>query len=75
MMLEDSAFDDAFSRLSDAARDMIREFAKWCADNFCMTEGDIDEFGETGDYMRGYNAAMTDGLSGALDCFFDEHPL
>lgn len=54
----------------------LQEFAAFCADNWQLTEKDMAEIVAPCEhpeaYRQGYNAAMTDGLTGALDHWRDE---
>jgi len=54
----------------------LREFAAFCRENWQMTDKDIAELVMPVEHpqawLQGYNAAITDGISGALDFWLDE---
>jgi hypothetical protein len=57
----------------------LREFEAFCRENWQMTEQDMRDIIRPiaattlqDAYIEGYNAAMTDGLTGALDLWTDE---
>jgi hypothetical protein len=54
----------------------MREFAAFCAENWTMTteeaEALMDATVSPMEYAKGFTAAMTDGLSGALEHWLDE---
>ena len=55
----------------------MREFAVFCAENWTITAREAETLTNpttcTKSYARGYNDAISDGLSGALDHWLDEH--
>lgn len=57
-------------------RAKMREFAAWAAENWTMTTEEAETLVEPtavpSEYAKGYTAAMTDGLSDALDCWINE---
>ena len=54
----------------------LREFAAFCAENWLTSAKECNDLTRPSkapaEYARGYNEAMTDGLSGALDHWLDE---
>ena len=69
-------FLDLEAEVHDLFAAKLKEFAFFCRENWQMTERDIAESVKPIDnpdaYLQGYNAAMTDGLDGALDCWLEE---
>ena len=54
----------------------IREFARYLAEEWTLTEAEwrrdnLDE-GRPAAWLEGYNAALTDGVEGALSLWMDE---
>lgn len=54
----------------------MREFVAFCAENWLTNAAECQNLTRPSispeQYARGYNEAMTDGLSGALDHWLDE---
>lgn len=66
---------DLEQEIKDLFKAKISEFIAFCANNWQLTDQDllaVDGQAFSPDYLRGYNAAITDGVSGALDFWFDE---
>ena len=53
----------------------LREFIAFCAQHWTLTDQDLagDFSDKSPEYQNGYNAALTDGLDGALSCWLEEH--
>ncbi|MDZ4393781.1 hypothetical protein [Cypionkella sp.] len=70
------AYLDLEAEIRDLFAAKIREFAAFCAENWLLSEKDMSELEVKSDhpeaYRQGFNAAITDGLTGALDCWIDE---
>lgn len=64
------------AEVEELFRAKMREFAAWAADNWTMTEAEAQTLTEPtacpAEYAKGYTAAMTQGLSGALECWMEE---
>ena len=66
---------DLEQEIKDLFKAKISEFIAFCANNWTLMDQDllaVDGKAYSADYLRGYNAAITDGVSGALDFWFDE---
>ena len=66
---------DLEQEVKDLFETKMREFIAFCANNWQLTDKDlltVDGQAHSPEYQRGYNAAITDGLPGALDFWFDE---
>jgi hypothetical protein len=52
----------------------LREFAAFCAKEWLLDENEPTYIGQpvTPDFLRGYNAAMADGLESAVEFFLEE---
>jgi len=52
----------------------IGEFVEFCGTQWLMTDADAANLvpERSADWRAGYNAALTDGLTGALDCWKEE---
>lgn len=64
------------AEVEELFRAKMREFAAWAAENWTMTAKEAETLTMPtacpAEYANGYTAAMTDGLSDALDFWIDE---
>ncbi len=67
---------DLQSEVRELFAKKMKEFATFCGEKWTLTEKDMAELqpwhGE--EYRQGYNAALTDGLEGALNVWLEEDP-
>ena len=67
---------DLHGEVEELFRAKLREFAAFCRENWQMTEKDMKEIikpiKNPDAYREGYNAAITDGVDGALDFWLEE---
>lgn len=65
---------DLQSEVRELFAEKLREFAKFCGEHWTLSERDLAELNpkHSEEYRQGYNAAMTDGLEGALSLWLDE---
>lgn len=64
------------TEVEELFRAKMREFAAWAAENWTMTAQEAETLTEPtacpAEFAKGYTAAMTDGLTDALDLWLDE---
>ena len=67
---------DLETEVRDLFEAKMREFATFCAEQWLMTKEQAECLTEPSqapsEYVRGYNAAMSDGFGGALEYWLDE---
>ena len=70
---------DIETEVRDLFQAKLAEFVAFCGEHWTLTEKDLAEIVRPiaaktieAAYREGYNAAMTDGLPGALQCWADE---
>jgi hypothetical protein len=67
---------DLETEVRDLFAAKMREFAAFCAENWLTSASECEALTKPSrapaEYARGYNEAMTDGISGALDHWLDE---
>ena len=67
---------DLETEIRDLFEKKMREFAAFCAENWTTSEEECRSLTDPSpcpsEYARGYNAAVKDGISGALDHWLDE---
>lgn len=68
---------DLTAEVRDLFERKLREFIAFCGQEWTLTECDMDDFyvGKGADFQKGYNTAMTDGLSGAISHWLGENDL
>jgi len=64
-------YQQAITDLAETYRSGMKGFAKWCAENWKITERDDWAIKEPPEYIRGFNAGM-DAVDAALDAFMEE---
>jgi hypothetical protein len=65
---------DLEEEVKDLLRRKMDEFARFCAEHWQITSDRDHEQtfpGTSLDFRAGYNHAMTDGLTGAIECWFE----
>lgn len=67
-----SEFDDVFHLVEEAVVGLLRKFTEHCKSEWKLTEREARDEGFSEQYVAGWNAAMTDGIDGALSLFLDE---
>ena len=64
------------TEVRDLFETKLREFVTFCTENWVLTPKDMLELFEPCEhpstYRQGYNAAMTNGIAGALEHWLDE---
>lgn len=69
-------FLDLESEVKDLFAKKLREFAAFCAENWTMTADEAQTLTvpvtNPEQWARGYNAAMTDGLTGAMEHWIND---
>jgi hypothetical protein len=65
---------DIQNEVRELFAEKMREFTKFCAEHWTLKEKELAEFhpGFGEEYRQGYNAAMTDGIAGALDLWLED---
>jgi hypothetical protein len=74
--MEAPDFLDLETEVRDLFEKKLREFAAFCAENWTTSEAECQTLTVPSpcpaEYARGYNVALKDGISGAMDHWLDE---
>jgi hypothetical protein len=65
---------DLEQEVRDLFRSKMEEFARFCAEHWQIAdEAELQGMfpGKSADFREGYNLALTDGLTGAIECWFE----
>ena len=68
-----SAFEESYQEVENGIRGILKEFTLWCGDNWQIDNNSLsDDEKYSEQYIAGWNAAITDGIVGALENFLED---